>query len=107
MSREHDNKKPIFDINYIAKLARLKLDPSMRDKLQKDMKDIVGYINLLGELDLEGVEPTAHPVPSHNVWRDDIAGESFSQDVMLRNAPEVLDDELYRVPRVLPGEENM
>ena len=98
-------KKPVIDVGYVAKLARVELDKSSIDKFQKDMESIVGYVDLLGELDLENVEPTAHPITSNNIWRNDLAGESFSRDIMLDNAPGLIDDELISVPKVLPGED--
>ena len=101
------NKKPVIDVKYVAKLARLELETSSLDRFQKDMENIVEYVDLLGELNLEDVEPTAHPVASSkNVWREDTAKESFSQDVMLKNASAILDDELIRVPQVISGEED-
>ena len=105
MSKNVNNKKPVIDVSYIAQLARLELDPASVNKFQKDMENIVGYVDLLGELELEGVEPTAHPVAANNAWREDIAVESFSHEIMLKNAPVVLDDELIRVPQVISEEQ--
>ena len=104
MKKNETIKKPVIDVKYVAQLARLELDPVSVDRFQKDMESIVGYVDLLSELDLEGIEPTAHPVASNNVWREDVGEESFSQDVMLKNAPAVLDDELIRVPQVISEE---
>jgi aspartyl-tRNA(Asn)/glutamyl-tRNA(Gln) amidotransferase subunit C len=94
-------KKSVIDVGYVAQLARLELEPLSMSKYQKDMENIINYIDLLGELDLENVEPTAHPVTSNNVWREDVAEESFLQDIMLENAPAVVDDKLIRVPQVI------
>ena len=66
--------------------------------------DIVAYIAELGELDLTGVEPTAHAAPLSNVWREDVAGEPFGRERMLANAPALMNGDLIRVPQVLPGE---
>ncbi len=104
MTKNETVDKPVIDVSYIARLAKLELDPSSVNRFQKDMESIVGYVDLLSELDLEGVEPTAHPVASKNVWREDVPGESFSHELMLKNAPAVLDDELIRVPQVISEE---
>ena len=104
MTEDKIIKKSAIDVAYVAKLAKLELDPSSVGRFQKDMENIVGYVDLLGELDLEGIEPTAHPVASTNVWREDVSNESFSHDLMLKNAPAVLNDELIRVPQVIVGE---
>ena len=48
--------------------------------------------------------PTAHAVEMKNVWRNDESKESFPREEMLKNAPDLVDDELIKVPQVLPGE---
>ena len=98
-----ENSK-IIDVNYIAELAKIEIDPSEKEVFQKDMENIVTYVNQLSELDIEGVEPTAHTVKMENIWREDKAENSFAREVMLSNAPDTIDEELIRVPQVLPGE---
>ncbi len=88
----------------IAKLARLDIAPEARERLQRDMESIVGYIELLSELDTEGIEPTAHAAALTNVWREDVAGEPFGRAAMLANAPATVQGETVKVPPVLPGE---
>ncbi len=107
MTEGKNKKSDVIDVSYVAQLARLELDPSSLNKLQKDMESIIEYVNLLGELDLADIEPTAHPVASNNVWREDIAKDSFAHETMLKNAPAVLDDELIKVPQVISGEEEI
>ena len=97
-------EKSDIDIRYVAELARLEIPDGQAAALQKDLENIVAYIAELGELDLTGVEPTAHAAPLSNVWREDVSRESFPRDVMLANAPATVDGELIRVPQVLPGE---
>ena len=60
---------------------------------------------MLSELDVTGIEPTAHAVPRSNVLRDDVRGTPLGRDAMLANAPDTVDGELIKVPQVLPGEE--
>ena len=93
-----------IDIGYVAALARLELSEEQLPKLQKDLDNIVGYIASLSELDLTGVEPTAHAAPLTNVWREDEPKPSYDRDRMLANAPALIDGDLIRVPQVLPGE---
>ena len=90
-----------FDVAKIALLARLDLKKEEEELLHKDMEGIVGYIDMLSELDVEGVEPTAHAVPLTNVCRDDITEDSFPRDAMLANAPDTVDEELIKVHQVL------
>ncbi|WP_294502072.1 Asp-tRNA(Asn)/Glu-tRNA(Gln) amidotransferase subunit GatC [uncultured Victivallis sp.] len=93
-----------IDIGYVAALARLEISEEQLPKLQKDLDNIVGYIASLSELDLTGVEPTAHAAALTNVWREDEAKPSYDRDRMLANAPALIDGDLIRVPQVLPGE---
>ena len=93
-----------IDVGYIASLSRIELDPADKERLQHDMEAIIGYIEQLSELNVDGIEPTAHAVPMTNVWREDRAGTPFDRDAMLKNAPATSDEELLKVPQVLPGE---
>ena len=95
-----ENKKD-FDVAKTALLARLELDAGEEERLRRDMEGIVGYIDMLSELDVEGVEPTAHAVPLTNVYREDTAEESFPRSEMLANAPDTVDDELIKVHQVI------
>ena len=98
------NEKKQFDVAKVAELARLELQPEEEKHLHKEMESIVGYINMLSELDLEGIEPTAHAVPLTDVCREDVAVESFPRDLMLANAPEVIEDELIKVHQVVESQ---
>ena len=94
-----------IDIKYVADLARLELSAEQAEKLQSDLARVVEYIAELGEVDVNGVEPTAHAALLTNVWREDQKHESFPREAMLANAPGVINGELIKVPRVLPSEE--
>ncbi|MCF6176390.1 MAG: Asp-tRNA(Asn)/Glu-tRNA(Gln) amidotransferase subunit GatC [Victivallaceae bacterium] len=94
-----------FDVTYVAELARIELNDADKARLQQDMQAIVGYIEQLNEVDVSGIEPTAHAVTLTNVTREDRAGKSVPRETMLANAPATVnDDELIKVPQVLPGE---
>ena len=92
-----------IDVAHIAALARLKLTDEAAAKLEKEMGSIVTYVEMLSELNVEGIEPTAHAAPMTNVLREDQAVPGFPRDVMLKNAPGTIDDELVAMPQVLPG----
>ena len=93
-----------IDIKYVAELARLELGDEDASKLQRELGQIVNYIAELGELDVSGVEPTAHASLLTNVVREDVKKASFDRSEMLKNAPGVIDENLVKVPQVLPGE---
>ena len=93
-----------IDIGYVAQLARLELPEEQARQLQGELESIVHYIDELSEVDVTGVEPTAHAAQLFNVWREDRIGESLPRETMLANAPDTVNGELIRVPQVLPGE---
>ena len=76
-----------FNIHYVAKLARIELSPDEETKLGTQLGNILGYIAKLKEVDVTGVEPTAHAFPLVNVTRPDEATGSLPRDEALANAP--------------------
>lgn len=93
-----------FDLDAVANLARLELSGDEKESLCSDMEGIVEYVNMLLELDVEGIEPTAHAVPLINVLREDISSDSPSRELFIANAPDSIDDTLIKVPKVIDGE---
>jgi len=91
---------PKIDIKYVAHLARLHLNPDEEKKLGAQLGGILGYIEKLKELDVTGVEPTAHAVPMVNVTRADEIRPSLPHDDALRNAPAKANG-LFIVPKIV------
>ena len=89
-----------IDIAYVAHLARLELSDGEKEQLAAQLRDILAYVAKLGEVDVTGVEPTAHAVPLTNVLRKDEARPSVEQAKILRNAPEQA-RELFIVPKIV------
>ncbi len=89
-----------IDVKYVAHLARLALTPDEEKQLGAQLGSILGYIEKLRELDVTGVEPTAHAVPMVNVTRADEIRESLSHEDALRNAPRQANG-LFIVPKVV------
>ena len=89
-----------FNVKYVAHLARLKLSPEEEQKLGVQLGDILGYIEKLKEVDVSGVEPTAHPFPLVNVTRPDEARPSLPHEDALRNAPQQTAG-LFAVPKIV------
>ena len=88
------------EVEHVARLARLALSPAELEKMRAELDGILGYIDKLRALDVEGVEPTSHAVPLTDVTRDDEPRPSVPADAMLANAPERA-GELFRVPRII------
>ena len=88
------------DVEKVSLLGRLLLTPAELDRLTEQLGAIVGYVEQLQELDVTGIEPMAHAVPTSDVFRPDEVRPSFDRAVMLANAPHQ-DGEFYLVPAVL------
>jgi len=58
-------------LEYLAQLARIQLDPSQETKLLGDLKNILGYVSELQEVDTAGVEPMNGGTLLTNVYRED------------------------------------
>ncbi len=86
-------------VRWIAHLARLELNPEEVAGLGKDLSAIVEYVNLLQQVNTDGIEPLAHPLEISNVFRDDVVTPGLSADEALANAPKRRDD-YYAVPAV-------
>ena len=88
------------EVEKVSLLARLSLSDEELDRMTSQMGGILGYVDLLSELDTEQVEPMAHALEVANVFREDAARPSLDREAALANAPH-RDDECYLVPAVL------
>jgi aspartyl-tRNA(Asn)/glutamyl-tRNA(Gln) amidotransferase subunit C len=89
-----------IDVRYVAHLARIALSPEEEQKLGAQLGQILGYIEKLNELDVNGVEPTAHAVPMVNVTREDEIRPSLTNEEALKNAPAKANG-LFIVPKIV------
>lgn len=88
------------DVAKVALLSRLQLAPDELARMTDQLSHIVGYVELLGELNTDSVEPMAHAIDLANVFGDDVPRPSPAREAMLANAPHH-DQECYLVPAVL------
>ena len=71
--------------------------------MAEDLNNIIDSLKRITEYDLEGVEPTFHPIGNlSNVMREDVEGESFTQEEALANAPKQQDGS-FLIPAILGG----
>ena len=75
-------------IKYLESLARITLSEDEEKKVGNELQDILTYIDMLNELDTDGVEAMSHCFPITNVMREDVVGESMTSDEIVANAPE-------------------
>jgi len=88
------------DVRQVAKLSRLHLGDAEVTHFTEQLAKVLGYVAKINEVDVEGVEPMAHPLDLTNVLRDDVEQPGLSTDVALANAPQ-RDESFFAVPKVL------
>ena len=89
-----------FDVKYVAHLARLALTPEEEQKIGAQLSSVLGYIEKLKEVNVTGVEPTAHAFPLVNVTRPDETRPSLTNEEALANAPATANG-LFIVPKIV------
>ncbi len=88
------------DVEHVANLARLALSADEMEQFAEQLTVILDHAQDVAALDLEGVPPTAHPLPLVNVLRPDDVRPCLDRDEVLAQAPEA-EDRRFRVPRIL------
>lgn len=89
-----------IDVKYVAHLARLSLTPDEEQKLAAQLGSVLRYVEKLKEVDVSGVEPTAHAFPLINVTRPDEVRPSLDHEKALGNAPAQANG-LFIVPKIV------
>jgi aspartyl-tRNA(Asn)/glutamyl-tRNA(Gln) amidotransferase subunit C len=87
------------DVAHVARLARLSLTDEELDRFTPQLAKVIGHAEDIAALDLDGVAPTAHPVPLSNVLRPDEPRPGSDRDEVLAQAPSV-EDHRFRVPPI-------
>ncbi|TSC53164.1 MAG: aspartyl-tRNA(Asn)/glutamyl-tRNA (Gln) amidotransferase subunit C [Parcubacteria group bacterium LiPW_39] len=85
----------MFDVNHIAKLARLGLTEEEKDRFAKDMTNILDFVKKLEEVDVVNTEPTAQVTGLENVTRPDQTSHRETEETrrqILANTPETKDN---------------
>ena len=88
------------DVEHVARLARLALQPAELQQMTEQMDAILAYVDKLNELDTAGIEPTSHAVPMENAFREDEIKTSLEPERTMQNAP-ATSDGCFQVPRVI------
>jgi len=88
------------DVAKIAKLSRLDLPQEKLELFAGQLGDILDYMDKLGELDTDNVEPMYSPVEHTTVLRKDEARKDYTREEVLSNAPEQ-DGKFFIVPRIV------
>ena len=91
------------DVRAIAEYARIGLTDEELPQMTEDLNAIIESLRPITEYDLEGVEPTFHPIGDlSNVMREDVEVAGFTQEEALGNAPKQQDGS-FLIPSILGG----
>lgn len=88
------------EVEYVAHLARLELQPDEMGKFTAQMNDILLYMEKLNEADTTGVAPLSSAIAIANAFREDVVRDSLDYDLAMANAPEVREN-CFIVPKVV------
>ena len=84
----------------VAKLARIRVEPDALPALAAEFNTILGFIEQLGEVDIEGVAPMTSVTPQRLKRREDIVTDGDQQEKVLANAPDAREG-FFAVPKVV------
>lgn len=84
----------------VAKLARIKVEPAALPALASEFNTILGFIEQLSEVDIDGVEPMTSVTPQRLTRREDLVTDGDQQAKVLSNAPDAREG-FFAVPKVV------
>lgn len=88
------------DVEHISWLASIKIEDEEKDEFVEQFNSILEYFHQLDEVDTDGVEPTYRVVNLANIFREDVAFESLTQEEALKNAPR-RENGYFKSPRIV------
>ena len=88
------------EVRHVAKLARLALGEDEIARMVPELNNILGWVEQLQEVDVDGVEPMTAVIPNTLRLRDDIVTDGNRRDDILANAPEKAQG-FFAVPKVI------
>ena len=91
------------EVAHLADLAHIEMSEDELQSLAGELGQIVQSVASVSEVAGDDVPATSHPLPLHNVFREDVVGETLTQEEALSNAPDSQDGK-FRVPAILDGE---
>ena len=87
-------------VDYISELSRLELEAGEKEAMTAQLERIVGYMDVLAQLDTTDVEPLSHVFPVKNVFREDEVMPSQDRAELLAGSP-APDGEAFLVPKAV------
>ena len=87
-------------VRHIARLARIKMSDAEIEALAPELNNILGWIEQLGEVNTDGVEPLTAVIDNKLRLRDDVVSDGNCRDEVLANAPGA-EHGFFAVPKVI------
>ena len=87
-------------IDHLATLARLEFDEQGKEQIKEDLSKMLGFVEKLNEVNMDGVEPLIYITDAKNVFREDIAVKTITHEEAMRNVP-LKDSDYIKVPKVI------
>ena len=88
------------DLKHIAHLSRLYFTDEELKLFESQVSDILKFVDQLKKLDVEGVEPTSHPLSLENVFRQDEVRASLPLEEFLNHSPKA-HGRFFEVPKII------
>jgi len=89
-----------LDVAYVARLARINLTEAEANAFQKQLDEVLKYVEKLRQADVRQIQEAAHALPIFNVFREDVQRDWFTAEQALSNAPRRANG-LFIVPKVV------
>ena len=90
----------VEQVRHIAKLARIAMSDAEVEAMVPELNNILGWVEQLGEVDTEGVEPLTAVIDQKLRLRDDVVTDGNIRDAVLANAP-AAEHGFFAVPKVI------
>ena len=87
-------------VRHIAKLARIAMSEEELDRLVPELNNILGWVEQLGEVNTDGIEPLTAVIDQRLRLRDDVVNDGDVRDDVLANAPDAQHG-FFAVPKVI------
>ena len=87
-------------VKRIGRLARIRVEEDEVEKYQGEINAILGFVEQLGEVNVEGVEPMTSVTPMKLRRRDDVVTDGGYPEKVVANAP-LTEDNFFMVPKVI------
>ncbi len=97
---DNENGTVHMDVERICELAHFDMTSEEMSEYQDQLDRILEYVEMLRQLDLDGIEPTMYGQPVANNFREDIVVPGLTHDEVIRNAPDQANGEI-KVPKVV------